>query len=1195
MAVIALVPAVLGAASLATWWIGGSQMALGPDGVPTGPVTSVLLVAAGLALAALMRWPESRRTRAGSLGTSAATFSIGALAALQWWFGFPLPWDTWLLDPDKVDGAMPVGRMSLLTAISFMLVGLPGLPQLTRARDRTGFRWAAMASSAFGLAIGLEVAASYAAGTPRYYAGRTTRMAVLTAAAFVALSFVSLFRASGELLRGELSPGTSDEHRRFRRREVLAVAFMVVLVALAGLFYLRKEQTAALASVHQQLDVIANLKTQQIATWRAERLAEANLLRRSTAVALDVAALIARPGDQAARVEVTDSLEHIRGGRRYESVALYDAAARPLLVLTRSRDAPPVAAPDGLDEALKSEEVVVVDIHGDAHNATLRINILVPIRLNPKAPAPIAVIALQVDPYESLFPLLQNWPVPSGTAETLLVRRDGDDVVYLNEVRHQTSTPLTLRRPVNDPNLPSALALRGDTRVREGLDYRGTAVLATGRPIPGSPWVLIAKIDQAEAYGAIRREAWQTAALVCALMAALVLAGGFVFWQRRSESLSRNLLAEQERTLLSERLALVSRHANDIILLCKPDGSIIEANHRALEAYGYTLDELRALPNGGLRAPDAEAHFAAQFELIATPEGAVFETLHRAKTGELLPVEVSGRTVEVAGNSYLLFVGRHIAQRKVHEAEIERLNRLYAAHSQVNHAIVHAGTRQSLLDEVCRALVQFGRFRMAWVGGFDSTTGKIEPVAHFGDTDGYLRNIRITTNEASEGRGPAETALREDRAVVCDDFLDDPNTRAWHEAARQAGFLASMSLPVRVHGAATMVLSVYAGEASVFGPREMALIEEAALDIGYGLASLDHEERRVRAEEDLREKGRVLAESQKIAHLGSWAIELPGFEITWSDEAYRICGQTPGGLVLSRDSFRALIHPDDVAVLNEWFLACEAGDNPADLEFRVRLPGGNTRVLSGRGVLVRDEKHRPARLAGTIQDVTERKLLDETLRASLREKEALLREVHHRVKNNMQVISSLLRLETGRAVEPGTKLVLRDMQSRIRAMAALHETLYRTGNFARVDLGNYLRQLATQLFRMQNTEASRVHLVLDLAVAPVEIDQAIPCGLMVNELLTNCLKYAFVDGRDGEVRLRLAPDPNGRIVLAVCDTGVGLPGDFTTRREGSLGLQLVSSLVKQIAGVLEIGAGPGASFTVTFTPHGPMGDERRAA
>ena len=230
----------------------------------------------------------------------------------------------------------------------------------------------------------------------------------------------------------------------------------------------------------------------------------------------------------------------------------------------------------------------------------------------------------------------------------------------------------------------------------------------------------------------------------------------------------------------------------------------------------------------------------------------------------------------------------------------------------------------------------------------------------------------------------------------------------------------------------------------------------------------------------------------------------------------------------------------------------------------------------------RDQGGRVIGIVVMARDITESKRSAQALESSLREKEGLLKEVHHRVKNNLQVITSLLRLEAGRTREPGTKDVLKEMQGRIRSMALLHETLYQSGKFGGVELSDYLRQLATQLFRAQNSAPGRVQLSLDLSPVTLTIDHAIPCGLIVNELLTNSLKYAFPHDTSGEVRLELHREADARIRLRVSDTGVGLPEDFDSRRGSSLGLQLASDLARQLGGSLEIGPPPKAVFTVTF-------------
>ncbi len=224
-------------------------------------------------------------------------------------------------------------------------------------------------------------------------------------------------------------------------------------------------------------------------------------------------------------------------------------------------------------------------------------------------------------------------------------------------------------------------------------------------------------------------------------------------------------------------------------------------------------------------------------------------------------------------------------------------------------------------------------------------------------------------------------------------------------------------------------------------------------------------------------------------------------------------------------------------------------------------------------------------LFGISRDITERKAAAARLEALLQDREALIKEVHHRVKNNLQVVSSLLRLESSRSTLPDTRAAFKEMHGRVRSMAMLHEMLYRSGTYASVDLGAYLRRLATEAFRAMAHSPSSVHLRLNLATTRLGMDQASPCGLLVNELLSNSLEHGFPDGRTGEVLVELeAVDGGPRVRLRVSDTGVGLPADFAARRTESLGLQLVADLTRQLGGTLEIGPGPVAVFTVTFTP-----------
>ena len=270
-------------------------------------------------------------------------------------------------------------------------------------------------------------------------------------------------------------------------------------------------------------------------------------------------------------------------------------------------------------------------------------------------------------------------------------------------------------------------------------------------------------------------------------------------------------------------------------------------------------------------------------------------------------------------------------------------------------------------------------------------------------------------------------------------------------------------------------------------------------------------------------------------------------------------------------------------VKSAWRNALLHADRPGSafepVELSVRCSDGSSKTVLATASAF-DPQRKTAYLL-VLYDITALKQAQAALSNSLVEKEALLKEVHHRVKNNLQVVTSLLRLESMRRDNADTRSVLGDMQGRIRSMALLHESLYRSGLFASVELGDYLGQLVAQAFRSQACGGDAIRLHLDLHSVRVGMDQATPCGLLVNELVSNCLKHAFPDGREGDIRVELHVLPDTQQVrLRVSDTGVGLPADFQMARRASLGLQLVDDLARQIGGHLEVG--PGSSFAVTF-------------
>jgi two-component sensor histidine kinase len=216
-------------------------------------------------------------------------------------------------------------------------------------------------------------------------------------------------------------------------------------------------------------------------------------------------------------------------------------------------------------------------------------------------------------------------------------------------------------------------------------------------------------------------------------------------------------------------------------------------------------------------------------------------------------------------------------------------------------------------------------------------------------------------------------------------------------------------------------------------------------------------------------------------------------------------------------------------------------------------------------------------------DIAERQRTEETFKASLRQKEVLLREVHHRVKNNLQIISSLLSLQASSIQDPLIREMFMEAQNRVTTMALIHETLYQSSDQGMIDLGAYVRTLADQILRSYGVQAERITLRIQADEVLLDINQAVPCGLLLNELLSNCLKHAFPSDRTGEISIELRSDAGRRVTIIVRDTGVGFPAGVDFRDTETLGLQLVCTLAEQLGGVLELEGDGGTSFKLTFT------------
>ena len=221
-------------------------------------------------------------------------------------------------------------------------------------------------------------------------------------------------------------------------------------------------------------------------------------------------------------------------------------------------------------------------------------------------------------------------------------------------------------------------------------------------------------------------------------------------------------------------------------------------------------------------------------------------------------------------------------------------------------------------------------------------------------------------------------------------------------------------------------------------------------------------------------------------------------------------------------------------------------------------------------------------VSAAIRDISERKLVEIKLRSSLKEKEVLLKEVHHRVKNNLQIVSSMLNLQMEKLSDTKAIELFKESQNRVRSIALFHEKLYQSRDLARVEIAEYLKGLANGLFATYGVNPDDIVLAVRTEEIPLEVDAAISCGLMVNELVSNSLKHAFPDGRKGHVEVTLH-SAGTDVILEVADNGVGFPANLDFRSPSTLGLKLVAIFTEQVGGTMDLTCEGGTRFSLRFT------------
>ena len=594
---------------------------------------------------------------------------IGLLTLIEYAWGWNPGLDQWLFhEPAHAAGTSHPGRMAVDTAFCFVLLAA-GMEISRHARKPD---WVMRTATIFGALVTTVSAVeilSYLTPSLRAYGwGGWTMMAFPTAIALAALGAALALGTWHERMVEVDAPSTQFAllDRRTGFLFLLVLFLLTVGILAIGTSSYRLYERHIRDNSERQLYTVAALKVTELTQFRRERVADAAIFFKNPVFSSLVRNFFEHTQDAPVQEQLRAWLARYQDDYRYHNVVLLDAQG--VERLTARTAAPPLgtAVLRGARKVLRSREIAVQDFYRDEHDQQVYLAVLAPI-LDESAESPVlGVIALQIDPASFFYPLLKRWPTFSRTAETLLVRQEGSEVVYLNELRFQTNTTLNLRAPLDRTTLPAAQAAVGREGIMDGTDYRGVPVVAALRSIPDSPWALVAQMEVAEVYAPLRERFWQAIVLLGILFFGVVSCVGLI-WRQQAVRYYRQQAeaAKQLRDSEVQYRRLLETAKDGVLILDAATGQVVDVNQFLLEMLGCA----RELFLGKL-----VWELAYFKEVIASPERfADLKEKGYVRYDDLLWEAADGRQILVEFISNLYAVGhRQVIQCNIRDISARR-------------------------------------------------------------------------------------------------------------------------------------------------------------------------------------------------------------------------------------------------------------------------------------------------------------------------------------------------------------------------------------------------------------------------------------------------------------------------------------------------------------------------------------------
>ncbi len=953
----------------------------------------------------------------------------------------------------------------------------------------------------------------------------------------------------------------TDNFNRISRPLIISTIIIVLIIVILGILNYFHTQANLSKNAFLNLENISNSKVSGVNYWRKDKIDDAKLLMNDVS---HRELLINFEKGISSEQQVLDWMKSLLIHEDIIEFILFDTLKTPLIYTKDKEYIVEKERVEAFNACIKTKNVVMSDFFVENRGAGVRIALFVPVFKSSRNKNEISkLLMLDIDPKISLYNFISAWPVPSMSSEVLLIRDNGNDVVYLTNVKGTDKTALNFRISKSDSSIISVKAANGLRGNYRGLDYTKKDVHSFINDVPGTNWILITKTNSDE----IRQSTILTSVYVYLITFVLVMLALFIvqiYNKRNKEYFFKGLYRnELQKNIHLQRFNILLNSANDCIKLYDENGNIVDANRKALDTYGYTLEEIKKLNVIDIRAAKSKSNIKEIIKALKSGEGMTFETLHQTKSGKIFPVEVSASRIDFDGKTYLQGISRDISSRKEFE------NKLIESEEKFKSVFTYANDVMLILD------------------GMNIVEANHNAEILFGYTREQL--INMTPEDISpEFQEGGKSSKIKSKNYVDKALNGEPQFFEWiHKTSSGTEFPTEVSL-----NSITINNKIF--------------IFVVLRDITF----------RKIIDLTLKDKEKSLELALNGAELGYYDMNLTTGVVTTNQNCYRMLGYEEEDVTQSRSWWKNLIHIDDIEKSNQiWEEHLSGKSDMYQMEVRMRNKDGSYKwILDKSKIFEVSPDGSAVRIVGTHMDISKRKSYEDAI---LKAKKAA--EDSNNLKSNflMNMSHELRTPLTG--ILGFSELLLNELENDDHK--EMVDLILKGGNRLTATLNSIL-----DLSRLESNQLDIVRdkmnivgiaeeVVANLKIAAENKNlnlsfeskyQIVNCLIdekMLTDICYNLIQNAITYTDKGEIRVKIdTVTKNGKdyASISVKDTGIGIAQKFhkqifepfrqaseglSRKFEGTgLGLTLTKKYVDMLDGNIKLISeeGCGSEFIVTL-------------